>query len=142
MSTILIASDAPWVVDELRAALEEPGTTIHVVPAGELVPAAVEADDPDLVVLDLQIGNMGGMATCVHLRLEADAGRLPSVPVLMLLDRRADVFLARRSGADGFVVKPVDSIRLRKAARALLAGGTYEDPTGAPTEVSGPAAVG
>jgi len=95
-------------------------------------------------VLDLQIGNMGGMATCVHLRLEADAGRLPAVPVLMLLDRRADVFLARRSGADGFLLKPLDSIRIRKAVEAVLAGGTYEDPTGAPvaTEVPGPAAVG
>lgn len=142
VATILIASDAPWVVDELRAALEEPETTIHVVSAGEAVPAAVDADEPDLVILDLQIGNMGGMATCVHLHLEADAGRLPSVPVLMLLDRRADVFLARRSSADGFVVKPLDSIRLRKAARALLDGGTYEDPTGAPTEVPGPAPVG
>ena len=142
VATILIASDAPWVVDELRAALEEPETTIRVVRSGEAVPAAVETDDPDLVILDLQIGNMGGMATCVHLRLEADAGRLPSVPVLMLLDRRADVFLARRSAADGFVLKPLDAIRLRKAARALLEGGAYEDPTGAPTEVSGPAAVG
>lgn len=135
MTTIVIASDAPWVVEELRAALEESGTTIHVVARGDAVPAAVDADRPDLVVLDLQIGNMGGMATCVHLRLEADAGRLPAAPVLMLLDRRADVFLARRSGADGFVVKPLDSIRLRKAAQALLRGGTYEDPTGAPVAV-------
>jgi DNA-binding response OmpR family regulator len=142
VAAILIASDAPWVVDEIRAALEGPDTEIHVVRSGEAVPAAVDVDHPDLVVLDLQIGNMGGMATCVHLHLEADAGRLPAVPVLMLLDRRADVFLARRSSADGFVLKPLDSIRLRKAARALLDGGSYEDPTGAPVEVSGPAAVG
>ena len=77
-----------------------------------------------------------------HAKGEADAGRLPAVPVLMLLDRRPDVFLARRSGADGFVLKPLDSLRLRKAVTTLLAGGTYEDPTGAPIEVPGSAPVG
>jgi DNA-binding response OmpR family regulator len=139
---ILIASDAEWVVDELRAAVEGPDTVIHWVREGEAVPDAVDEIEPELVVLDLQIGNMGGMATCVHLHLEADAGRLPECPVLMLLDRRPDVFLARRSGADGFVLKPLDAIRLRRAVTALLAGDRYEDPTGAPVEISGPAPVG
>ena len=142
MPDILTASDAAWVVDELRAALEGPDTTVRSVRSGEAVPAAIREATPDLVVLDLQIGNMGGMATCVHLRLEADAGRLPSTPVLMLLDRRPDVFLARRSGADGFVLKPLDAIRLRKAVTAVLGGGSYEDPTGAPIEISAPEPVG
>jgi DNA-binding NarL/FixJ family response regulator len=140
VADILIASDADWVVAELRAAVEAPETTVRSVRRGENVPAAIRQQAPDLVVLDLQIGNMGGMATCVHLHLEAEAGRLPGMPVLMLLDRRPDVFLARRSGADGFILKPLDAIRLRKAVRSLLEGGTYEDPTGAPIEV--PAAAG
>jgi DNA-binding response OmpR family regulator len=45
------------------------------------------------------------------------------------------VFLARRAGADGWLVKPLDAIRLRKAIRALLAGSTYEDDTFRPVEV-------
>jgi DNA-binding response OmpR family regulator len=139
---ILIASDAPWVIAELRAAVEGPGTTVRAVSSGAAVAGAVEDQTPDLVVLDLQIGNQGGMATCIHLRLEADAGRLPVVPVLMLLDRRPDVFLARRAGADGFVVKPLDPIRMRAAVRAILAGERYEDTTGAPAEISPPTTVG
>ena len=142
MPDILIASDADWVVDELKAAVEGPDTTVRSVRQGESVAPAIERQTPDLVVLDLQIGNMGGMATCIHLHLEADAGRLPAVPVLMLLDRRPDVFLARRSGADGFVLKPLDPIRLRTAVRTVLDGDIYEDPTGAPREVSPPTAVG
>ena len=43
--------------------------------------------EPDLVVLDLQIGNMGGIAVAIDLRLEEAAGRLPEVPILLLLDR-------------------------------------------------------
>jgi hypothetical protein len=45
---------------------------------------------------------MGGMATCMNLRLEASGSRIEHVPVLMLLDRRPDVFLARRCGAEGW----------------------------------------
>ena len=63
------------------------------------------------------------------------AGRLPHVPVLMLLDRRADVFLARRSQAEGWLVKPLDSLRLRKAITAPLAGGRYEDDAFRPVTV-------
>ena len=134
---VLVASDAEWVREEVTSVLSGwPDVSVREVAAGEDVAPAVARHKPDLVVVDLQIGNMGGMATCVHLHLEADAGRLPSVPVLMLLDRRADVFLARRSSAEGFVVKPLDAIRLRKAVKALLGGGRYEDPTGAPISVA------
>ena len=76
-------------------------------------------------MLDLQIGNMGGMATCMAIRHEESAGRLPHLPVLMLLDRVADLFLARRSHADGWLIKPLDAFRLRRAAEALLAGGEW-----------------
>jgi hypothetical protein len=43
----------------------------------------------------------------------------------MLLDRQADVFLASRAGAEGWLIKPLDSLRLRKAATVLTSGGTY-----------------
>ena len=107
--------------------LSAPDTTVDEVTSGmAVVPPPCERP-PDLVIVDLQMGNMGGMATCLELRLEESGGRLGHVPVLMLLDRRADVFLARRSDAEGWLVKPLDPIRLRKAVTALLAGGTYHD---------------
>jgi len=116
--------------------LSGPTDTVRIVTAGGLVLPAVEADKPDLVILDLQIGSMGAIAVCMDLRLEEGAGRLDHIPVLVLLDRRADVFLARRVEADGWLIKPLDPIRLRKAIRALLAGDTYEDPTRRPPTVA------
>jgi DNA-binding response OmpR family regulator len=138
---ILIASDAEWVVEDLVAALVSPDVSVRSVSRGSEVRTSLDPV-PDLVVLDLQIGNMGGMATCLDLRLEESAGRLPHVPVLMLLDRRPDVFLARRSGADGWLLKPIDPIRTRRATEALLAGGRYEDPTGEPFDVAAAPASG
>lgn len=140
MTDILVASDSSAVVADVAAAVGGDGTVVRSVAKGADVRRAVLEATPDLVVLDLQIGNMGGMATCLDLRLEAGAGRLDEVPVLMLLDRRADVFLARRSGADGFIVKPLDPIRVRRAVTAALAGQRYDDPTGAPLPLVVPVA--
>ena len=132
---MLIASDAQWVIDEVRSVLGDQDCEVLEVRRGAAVLPTVLEYEPDLVIADLQIGNMGGMAVCLELRLEESADRLDHVPVLMLLDRRADVFLARRSEADGWLVKPLDPIRLRKAISELLAGGTYFDESYMPRPV-------
>ena len=136
MPEVLVVSDSPKVRSEVVSVIADPSTTVREVTRGKEVRGAVDAKTPDLVVIDQQIGKMGGMATCMDLRLEESGGRLPHVPVLLLLDRRADVFLARRAGADGWVVKPLDSFRLARAVRSLLEGGTYEDESYRPVTVA------
>lgn len=135
MTDVLIATDAEWVHDEVRQALRGPDLTVRWVRSGPEAVAAVRERAPQLAVLDLQIGSMGAMAISLELHLEEGMHRLPHVPILILLDRRPDVFLARRSGAQGWVLKPLDPIRLRKAVTALLAGGTYDDETNKPLTV-------
>ena len=49
--------------------------------------------------------------------------------LLVLLDRRADIFLAKRTGVAGWLVKPLDPLRPRAAVQALLAGENYFDTT-------------
>jgi DNA-binding response OmpR family regulator len=72
------------------------------------------------VILDMQIANQGGVATAIDLRLEASAGRLPDTAILLLLDREADRFLAKRADADAELVKPVDPGTLRRTVERLL----------------------
>ncbi len=127
VAAVLIVSDSESVLSELGSALEDDETILHQLMVGEKVRPAVEEDPPDLVITDLQVGNMGGMAICLDLHLEESGGRIPHVPVVILLDRRADVFLARRSAAEGWLVKPLDPIRIRRAVRAVLDGGTFHD---------------
>jgi len=135
VAEVLIASDARWVVEEITAALSSVDDTVREVSRGQDVLPAVAEQTPDIAVIDLQIGRMGGMATCLDLRLEEGAGRLPRVPVLMLLDRRPDVFLARRAQAEGWLVKPLDALRVRKAITTVLNGGSYEDDSYRPVTV-------
>src|SRR3989337_723188 len=120
MTKILVAADAEWVRDQVRSAFVSPGQEVAEVTRGQEVRDAVAQEEPDLVILDLQIGNMGGMAAAIDLRLEESAGRLPRSKILLLLAREAARFLAKRAGADPELVKPVDAGILRRAAKGLL----------------------
>jgi DNA-binding NarL/FixJ family response regulator len=135
MPDLLVVSDSANVREEVIAAIPDSSITVRELTRGAQVLPEVRRSKPDLIVLDSQIGAMGGMATCLDLHLEEGAGRLEHTPVLQLLDRRADVFLARRSSAEGFLVKPLDPMRVARAIRTLLAGGTYEDPAYRPVTV-------
>ena len=135
VATVLLASDLLSLRNELRAMLEGPDIVIDEVATGPEVRARVAEGGVDLVIVDMQIGSMGGMAICMDLRHEESYGAAEPVAVLMLLDRRPDVFLARRSGAEGFIVKPLDPQRVRTAVRALLRGDGYEDETFRPKTV-------
>jgi DNA-binding response OmpR family regulator len=120
---ILVAADARWVREMVRSAFVGPGQEVFEVTRGQDVRPTVVEEEPDLVVLDMQIGNMGGIAAAIDLRLEESAGRSPAVRILLLLDRQADRFLARRADADAALVKPVDTGTLRRAAKDLLGPG-------------------
>ena len=128
---ILLATDADWIVDEITAALGGPDTSFTVCRDGHVVSKTVASREPDLVIADLQVGSMGGMAITMALRLDESAGVLPHVPVLMLLDRVADVYLAQRSDAEAWLIKPLDALRLRRAATAAVAGERFRE--GVPT---------
>src|SRR5262249_8394015 len=97
-----------------------PGQRVIEVTRGQDVRNAVREHEPDVTVLDMQIGNMGGIAVSIDLRLEASAGRVPDVAILLLLDREADRFLAKRGDADAELVKPIDPATLRRTIDGLL----------------------
>jgi CheY-like chemotaxis protein len=121
VSKIVVAADAKWVRDLVKSACTGRGQQVIEVTRGQDVRDLVGREQPDLVVLDMQIGNMGGVAVAIDLRLEGAAGRIPDTSILLLLDREADRFLAKRGDADAELVKPVDPGTLRRTVAQLLA---------------------
>lgn len=113
MANILVVCDADWVRNEVHAALSVGANTLidHSDPATAAA-TAVELG-VDVLVVDLQIGAMGGMAVTRDVRAKAER-----LPVVLLLDRKADAFLARRAGARAWVVKPFTARALRDAVGA------------------------
>jgi len=129
VTTILVAADAEWVRNQVRVAFVGPGQQVIEVTRGQEVKHAVREHEPDLVVLDLQIANMGGIAVAIDLRNEESGGRLPHSKILLLLDREADRFLAARADVEAVLVKPVDPGTLRRVAKTLLQAAPAEAPT-------------
>ncbi|HEY8081606.1 MAG TPA: response regulator [Acidimicrobiales bacterium] len=135
MALVLVASDLSSLRHSVRATLEGPDLEVIEAATGpDAVETAIDRE-VDLAICDLQIAAMGGVAICSELRNQESFGNAPHVPILMLLDRRPDVFLARRAGAEGFCVKPLEPSRLRRAVRAILGGGTFEDDAWRPVTV-------
>ncbi len=110
MSRVLIVADDEWVVNEVHSALSigENELVDHADPS--TAAAAIESGSADVAVVDLQVASMGGMAITRSIRELAEP-----VPIVMLLDREADAFLAGRSGANAWVVKPFTAFALRNA---------------------------
>ena len=74
------------------------------------------AEDADLSIVDMQVGSMGGMAITRALK-----GATPGVGrIVLLLDRRADAFIAKRAGADAWLLKPFAAQELRSVLTAVV----------------------
>jgi DNA-binding response OmpR family regulator len=86
------------------------------VATSPLIIDGAEAGDVDLAILDGEATPVGGMGVAKQLRDEID--RCP--PILVLTGRAGDAWLARWSRADAVVPRPIDPIRLVKAALPLL----------------------
>jgi len=72
---------------------------------------------PDAMIVDIQSGSAGGFNLA---RDMSQNDRLRHVPILMLLQRTEDAWLARQGGADAFLVKPVVSDELVRETLALI----------------------
>lgn len=81
--------------------------------------ALAESEDFDLVITDETAEPFGGFGLARELKSLIDA---PSV--IVLLERSQDTWLARWSGADRWLVRPIDSFALADAAKALTHPGT------------------
>lgn len=115
---VLVVADADWVRSEVAAAsadfelIEETDPSKAVVTSGEIA--------PDAVLVDLQVGSMGGVAVTRMLRDAILARHIDDTVIVLLLDRSADEFIAGRSGADAWLVKPFTPQQLRSVLTSVL----------------------
>ncbi|NNN19852.1 MAG: response regulator [Acidimicrobiaceae bacterium] len=127
MPLIYIVSDSQNLKNSVSSAIAGPGNELVELSSGIELMELLKEENPDLVIVDLQVANMGATAITLDIRLGEKANRIKPTKVLVMLDRRADVFMTRRSGADGFIIKPLDSLKIKRAVNAILKSGSYED---------------
>lgn len=129
MPNVLLVADAPWVINEVRSALALGEWHLEELTDPRSAADTVEDRQPEAVIVDMQVGSMGGMAIVRAIRQETEPATRPRI--VLLLDRSADDFIARRAGADARVLKPITASLLRSAlspqrASAVVAGDEEE----------------
>ncbi len=113
---ILIIDDDADIVKTVSANLQLDGFSVISAGCGNDGLAAVQADAPDLVLLDLNLPDIDGIKICQILRRDSD------VPVIMLSarDTVSDKLLGLECGADDYLVKPFNSLELSARIRSVL----------------------
>lgn len=110
---LLLVADSAWVRNDVEASLPSSEWSIHHADP-RLVVEAAKDHPPAAVVVDMQVGSMGGMAVIRRLRDAIAMGEIAPTPLILLLDREVDQFIATRSGADRSLIKPFTAQALRK----------------------------
>jgi len=119
-ASILVVDDDAPIRRMLQRTLAAEGYDVSSTPDGGAALAAVERAVPDLVVLDVAMPGVDGLAVCRRLRAKG-----LSLPILLLTARDAvpDRVAGLDAGADDYLVKPFAAEELVARVRALLRRG-------------------
>ncbi len=117
MRNVLLVTDAAWVVNDVQAALAVDNWEVGQLDDPKLAAEIAQHVKPEALIIDMQVKSMGGMAVIRAVR--AVFQDTPPPRMILLLDRSADRFLARRALADASVLKPIVANELREALGPL-----------------------
>ncbi|MFC9436127.1 response regulator [Nocardia sp. NPDC057030] len=125
--TVLVVDDQELVRGGLRRILRRrDGFVVSECADGDEVLAAVAAERPDVVLMDLRMKRVGGIDATRILRARAGA---PPVLVLTTFDDDQLLSGALRAGAAGFILKDSPAEDLIRAVRMVAGGGAWLDPS-------------
>jgi two-component system response regulator MprA len=115
--TVLVVEDDAAVRESLVRALGQDGYAVDTATDGHRALSAVAAKEPDVVLLDIGLPGVDGMAVCRRLRSE---GRRTPVLMLTARDGISDRVAGLDAGADDYLVKPFALAELLARLRALI----------------------
>lgn len=118
-SKILIADDNQQNCELLEAYLAGDGYQMDFSVDGPSTLQHVEADPPDLILLDIMMPRMSGYEVCQRLKKNDQTRDIPIIMVTAL-NEAGDIEKAVNAGADDFLSKPVNKMELTTRVRSLL----------------------
>ena len=123
---ILVVDDEPQNIRLLQIRLQADGYTVLAANSGQEALELVQAEAPDLILLDIMMPGMNGFEVCQQLRAEESTQFIPVVMVTALAEKE-DRIRAIEAGADDFISKPFDSHEVLARVRSLVRIKRYHD---------------
>jgi class 3 adenylate cyclase len=116
---VLIADDNEANRDILARRLEAHGYQLIMAVDGEEALACAREKLPDLILLDIMMPKMDGLAVCRHLKSDK---AIPFIPIILVTARAdtKDIVAGLDMGADEYLTKPVDQAALVARVRSIL----------------------
>jgi two-component system, OmpR family, KDP operon response regulator KdpE len=132
-ATVLVVDDEPQIRRVMRTTLAGNGYSVIEARSGEEALEMLRTDQPDLILLDVNMPGMGGLEACREMREHSDV----AIIVLTVRNTEQDKVLALDAGADDYVVKPFSMEELLARIRAALrrTGSTEDVPPYSSTEL-------
>ena len=122
---ILVVDDVPQNVRLLEAVLVPHGYQVLTANDGLAALELVEAEEPDLILLDVMMPGLDGYGVCTHLREHDETAVLPAIMVTSSIGQEKT--RAIEAGADDFIPKPFNHHELLTRVRSLLRIKRYHD---------------
>jgi len=123
---VLVVDDTPLNVKMLADILAFNGYAVITASGGKEALARLEAEQPDIVLLDVMMPDLDGYTVCMAIRAKPETAMLPIVMVTAL-DPREERVKGLEAGADDFLTKPVNQQELLARVRSLLRIKGYHD---------------
>ena len=123
---ILVVDDEPQNIRLLQIRLQADGYTVLTANSGQEALKLVQAEAPDLILLDIMMPGMNGFEVCQQIRAEETTQFIPVVMVTALSEKE-DRIRAIEAGADDFISKPFDSHEVLARVRSLVRIKRYHD---------------
>src|SRR5271154_1254735 len=133
MAKITLVDDDENIVTSISLALESLGHKVKAFYDGAAGLAALEADPPDLAILDVKMPRMDGMEVLRRLRQSSET------PVIILTskDEEIDEILGFNLGADDYIHKPFSQRLLIERVKAVLRRAEGADGDTGPAQAGG-----
>ncbi|NLW56195.1 MAG: response regulator transcription factor [Firmicutes bacterium] len=116
---ILIVEDEPNIIELVAYNLEKEGWLVSKAQTGEEGWEKIQAERPDIILLDLMLPGIDGMEICRRTRQNKLTRDIPII-ILTAKAEEADRVLGLESGADDYVTKPFSPRELVARIRAVL----------------------
>ncbi len=119
MLTVLIVDDEPAILELVRFTLEDTHIRILEAADGAAALALARAERPDVVLLDVRLGQLDGIEVCRRIRLDPE---LAATRIVMLTaaDQESDRARGLAAGADEYLSKPFSPLALLALVRTIL----------------------